>query len=99
MPEHAHLIVKPIHPDTRVAPILKAIKQPVGHQALHHLDAQSSPWLPRLTRIRNGRTERLFWQPGGGYDRNVVETSTLAAVMSYVHLNPVRRGLVARAAD
>ena len=40
-----------------------------------------------------------FWQRGGGYDRNVTEPSTLEKMMEYIHLNPVRRGLVEQATD
>ena len=43
MPEHAHLIVKPMQSDTRVPSILKSIKQPVGRRAMSYLDAKSSP--------------------------------------------------------
>jgi putative transposase len=100
MPEHVHLIVRPRTPDApRVAAILKAVKQPVGRRAFLYLESQAPRWLPRLTRERNGRVERLFWQPGGGYDRNLVEPRALAAAISYVHLNPVRRGLVERVGD
>jgi prepilin-type processing-associated H-X9-DG protein len=40
-----------------------------------------------------------FWQPGGGYDRNITSSAVLRAVIDYLHANPVRRGLVARAED
>jgi putative transposase len=99
MPEHVHLIVRPHDPGARVAAVLKAIKQPVGRRAIGHLERHAPRWLPRLTRRRNGRVERLFWQPGGGYDRNLTEPSTLAATLAYLHENPVRRGLVERAGD
>ena len=99
MPEHVHLIVRPRGGDARVAALLKAIKQPVGRRAFLYLEAHVPRWLPQLTRERNGRVERLFWQPGGGYDRNLMEPRTLAAAITYVHLNPVRRGLVERASE
>ena len=99
MPEHVHLIVRPRDPVSRVADLLKAVKQPVGRRALLHLEACAPRWLPRLSRKRNGRTERMFWQPGGGYDRNLVEPRTLATALAYVHENPVRRRLVERPSD
>ncbi len=99
MPEHVHLIVRSRNPDSPIAAILKAVKQPVGRRAFLHLEAEAPHWLPRLSRERNGRVERLFWQPGGGYDRNLVEPRALAAAISYVHQNPVRRGLVDRPPD
>ena len=36
---------------------------------------------------------------GGGFDRNIFEPTTLMAMMEYLHLNPVRQGLVERASD
>jgi hypothetical protein len=56
-------------------------------------------WLPRI-RVREGsRVRHRFWQPGGGYDRNIAGGSTLRHVMDYIHANPVRRGLVERPED
>ena len=40
-----------------------------------------------------------FWQPGGGYNRNITRISTLRSMIEYLHGNPVRRGLVAKAED
>ena len=45
------------------------------------------------------RVRHRFWQPGGGYDRNITTTATLRAMIEYLHANPVRRGLVAKAED
>ncbi|MGE5754976.1 MAG: REP-associated tyrosine transposase, partial [Planctomycetaceae bacterium] len=99
MPEHTHLIVRPRGPEATVATILKAIKQPVGRRAILYLESHAPGWLPRMTRKRGGKIERLFWQSGGCYDRNLVEPRVLLAAMDYLHLNPVRRGLVERASD
>lgn len=41
----------------------------------------------------------LFWQRGGGYDRNVRGEDALREKIGYIHANPVRRGLVERAED
>ena len=50
--------------------------------------------------VREGtRVRRRFWQPGGGYDRNITSMATLRAIIDYIHANPVRRGLVATAED
>jgi putative transposase len=99
MPEHVHLIVHPGRLLPRVELILKAIKQPVGRRAIVHRERHVPGWLPRISRKRAGRIERLFWQPGGGYDRNIVEPRTLALALDDLHRNPVRRGLVERASD
>jgi putative transposase len=99
MPEHAHLIVFPRRADYDIGRISAAIKLPVARRAIHFLQSNDSPWLAQVTRERGGRTERLFWQSGGGYDRNITCGKTLLQMIDYVHHNPVRRGLVERAAD
>lgn len=96
MPEHVHLIVYPRRTSYDGAQIRKAIKEPVGREAVAYLAANSPGWLDRITRKRGDRTERLFWKSGGGYDRNVTEPGTLQAMIDYIHANPVRRGLVDR---
>ena len=56
-------------------------------------------WLPRITRQRGDKIERLFWQSGGGYDRNIEQRNTLLGMIDYLHRNSVRKGLVVRARD
>jgi putative transposase len=51
------------------------------------------------TRREGPRLRRRFWQPGGGYDRNITSAEALRAMIDSLHANPVRRGLVARAED
>lgn len=99
MPEHVHLILHPRDAAYDIAQIRKAIKDPVARQAIKYLEVHSPHWLSRITRRRGGHTERLFWKSGGGFDRNVTESATLLAMIDYLHLNPVRRGLVERAED
>jgi putative transposase len=99
MSDHVHLIIFPRGEQHEISRILEAIKRPVGVQAIRYLQATSSPWLNRLTRRCGQRTERLFWQSGGGYDRNITSPRTLLRMLDYLHENPVRKELVARAQD
>jgi len=99
MPEHVHLLVFPNHASYDISAFTRALKQPVSRQAMRYLEKHEPQWLPRLTRTRGKKTERLFWQSGGGYDRNIVEPGTLHATVDYIHENPVRRGLVKQAVD
>jgi putative transposase len=96
MPDHSHVIVRPRQPDYDIALIRKAIKEPVGRKALKHLRVHAPHWLARVERRRGSRSEYLFWQSGGGYDRNINEPATLERMIDYIHLNPVRRSLVRR---
>lgn len=99
MPEHVHLLIYPASETYDIAEIRKAIKAPVARRAIQHLDDNQSPWLARISRQRGSRSERHFWQSGGGYDRNITESATLEGVIQYIHFNPVRRGLVVRPED
>jgi putative transposase len=99
MPEHVHLIVCPRQPVYDVADIRRAIKEPVARKGIEYLSLHASHWLPRVTRKRGHRTERCFWQSGGGYDRNIKSGKTLLVMIDYLHLNPVRRGLVEKAVN
>ena len=99
MPEHVHLLVRPRRADYSMEAFRHDLKSPVARRALAYLDVHAPHWLPRLTRRRGAKTERLFWQPGAGYDRNVTEPKTLAAMIDDIHANPVRRGLCDRPED
>ncbi len=99
MPEHVHLLIYPHGPKPEVGRIVGQIKEAVARRAIAYVEEHAPQWLARITVHEGGRTRRRFWQPGGGYDRNVVEPSTAHEMVEYIHANPVRRGLVARAED
>ncbi|MEQ8616832.1 MAG: transposase [Lacipirellulaceae bacterium] len=96
MPDHVHLIIHPNATLYDIAAIRGAIKAPVARKAIEYLALEAPDWIPRISRKRGSKTERLFWQSGGGYDRNVTFGGTLLKMIDYIHLNPVRRGLVER---
>jgi putative transposase len=73
MPEHVHLLLRPSEANYEIAAILKAIKQPVGTKAIKFLRQSSSPWLTRISVKHGKKLEHFFWQPGGGFDRNVID--------------------------
>jgi putative transposase len=99
MPDHVHLLVWPRIKDYDIAQIRREIKEPVGRLAIAFLEENALHWLARVTRRRGKKTERLFWQSGGGYDRNICSPSVLQASIEYLHMNPVRRRLVERCDD
>ena len=100
MPEHVHLLVKPRSISYDISAIQKSIKQSVARKALHWLRENDKPFLDRLAGEQAGsRTRYHFWQPGGGYDRNIIEPNTLRNCVNYIHLTPVKRGLVEMPTD
>ncbi|MEM1108071.1 MAG: transposase [Planctomycetota bacterium] len=99
MPDHVHLVGYPNQAAYDIAEFRKSIKAPVAKQALAHLEQHAPEWLPKVTHKRGSRTERLFWQSGGGHDRNLDQPRTLHAAIDYLHANPARAGLVAKPTD
>ena len=99
MPEHVYVLVYPGDAPEQMSAFLRAVKEPVARKAIRYLKDNASEWLARVTVHEGRRVRHRFWQPGGGYDRNITSTEALRAVIDYIHANPVRRGLVARVED
>jgi putative transposase len=99
MPDHVHLIVHPRQSVCDIASIRRLIKEPVARNAIGSLTENAPEWLPSIERRRRSRREYLFWQSGGGYDRNITDGNTLLRMINDIHENPVRQGLVTRGAD
>ena len=99
MPDHVHLMVCPLRADYSVPRMLLRIKLPAARKVLGYFRRTRSVWLGRLAAKKGARTVWHFWQPGPGYDRNVRSVATAAAMIQYMHANPVRRGLVSRPED
>src|SRR5262245_19319582 len=97
MPEHVHALFVPLDSNYRIRRILQSIKQPPMRRAINWLRSNNPAWLERLRATPDG--DLHFWQPGGGYDRNVVSATTAWKIVNYIHENPVRRGLVIRSID
>jgi putative transposase len=98
MPEHVHLLVYPGDPQ-QISRFLQAVKEPVARKAIRYLKSNAPAWLARVTVREGPRLRHRFWQPGGGYDRNITSAAALRAAIDYIHANPVRRGLVANVED
>jgi putative transposase len=100
MPEHVHLLVVPADPEPEIDRYLAQIKQPFSKWMKRQLIEANSPLLQRLmVQERPGKTCFRFWQEGPGYDRNLSTPAIIEASIEYIHMNPVRRGLVKRAID
>jgi putative transposase len=99
MPEHVHVLVYPDDNNLAIGIVMGTIKEKVARPAIKFLKAHAPHWISRITVQEGDRVRRRFWQPGGGYDRNAVELATVGKMIEYIHMNPVRRGLVARPED
>jgi putative transposase len=99
MPEHVHLLVNPRQPQAQLGRFAGHIKEHTARPAIQWLRENSPGFLSRITVQEGEFSRRRFWQPGGGYDRNVTEETTLESMIEYIHQNPVRRGLCERPED
>ncbi|TKJ38432.1 hypothetical protein CEE37_13015 [candidate division LCP-89 bacterium B3_LCP] len=98
MPNHVHLLIQP-NINISISAILRAIKQPFSHHALNHIRDLWPDLHYDLFVKKGSRTIRVFWQAGGGYDRNIFEKETFDHTLEYIHLNPVREHLVTSSLD
>jgi len=96
MPEHVHLLVMPDTPEVTASHLLRALKRPVAAKVLTRW-REIDP--PILNRIKDKKGSPHFWQPGGGYDRNIISDQEILEKIEYIHANPVRRGLVDSTTD
>jgi putative transposase len=83
MPEHVHLLIWPRKQPYSISAILQTIKQSVSRKM--------SPFLKE--HLGTTAVKYQFWQPGGGYDRNIHNRDVAIKAIEYIHLNPVRRKL------
>ena len=96
MPEHVHLMIVPALPEAPVARVLRVLKGAFAHRVIarwKELDA------PVLMKIADAHGAQRFWQPGGGYDRNIHSDDEFFEKLEYMHTNPVKRGLVTQPTD
>ena len=95
MPNHVHLLLRgPV--DGRVSEILKTLKLGISKRILFRWKELDAPILGRVT---DARGKPHIWQRGGGYDRNIVSDGEFREKLDYIHMNPVRAGLVRRPTD
>ncbi len=99
MPEHIHIVLHP-HQETKIAAILKTMKQSVSKRAIIWLKKHSPGFLPTIEDVQSkGKKSHRFWQRGGGYDRNLRSVRDIHEKINYIHQNPVARGLVSKPFD
>lgn len=96
MPSHVHLLIRPDLPVHTVPRILRQIKEPVARAILKEWRSRDAPILSRLV---NAKGQTQLWLKGGGYDRNIFSKKEFIEKLDYIHQNPVKAGLVKRAAD
>ena len=99
MPEHVHLLIHPQDETYDISQILRRIKGPFSYRVSSWYQETLTNRLRFLSaKSASGKIQR-FWQPGGGYDRNIHNYEALRKAIEYIEFNPVRRGLVLEPVD
>tara|TARA_R110000737_G_scaffold2923_13_gene9593 strand:+ start:93512 stop:93880 length:369 start_codon:yes stop_codon:yes gene_type:complete len=96
MPEHIHILILPKLPDYPASKVAWYLKR---NSAIKIIARWKELDAPILSKIRTPDSKHRFWQPGGGYDRNIISGPELNEKIHYIHNNPVRRGLAAHPED
>jgi len=93
MPTHVHLLIRPSVDDT-ISKILISLKKSFSYEALLKIEDNNPDLFMRWSITERGQKVRRFWQVGGGYDFNIINARILKSKIDYIHMNPVRKGLV-----
>lgn len=97
MPEHVHLVMW--LPDTlRLGAVIGELKSYSAKRVLPLLKFQQARSLDRLTVVRRGIQQTVFWQ-SRCYDHNCRTCEAVSEKIEYCHNNPVKRGLAAEPGD
>ncbi len=98
MPNHVHLLIWPKDMEYLIANILKTMKQSVSRRIILYLK-KSNPCKLKILATGQKHPKYRFWMDGRGYDRNIVSKRALINSISYIHNNPIRKGLVEKPED
>lgn len=93
MPDHVHLLISARTALTK--DILSSIKQPFTKRIVAKLKKENPEFLRKMVSgAKRGNSPYSLWQVGGGFDRNVHGSEEYWGCIDYIHMNPVRKGLV-----
>jgi putative transposase len=99
MPEHVHLLICPRQESYDMARILRRIKESFSRQILNDWRQHYPERLEAAADTTEGPVRYRFWQPGGGFDRNLYDHDAIRNAVVYIEANPIRRGLVGNILD
>jgi len=94
MSTHVHLLLWPRERKYSMARISSGIKGIMSKRYRALLLGSGDPRHDRFLVGAGPKAQFTFWQPGGGYDRNLRDAKGVAAMLHYIERNPVKAGLV-----
>lgn len=93
MPNHVHLLIWPANAGYDIAKIGSGIKGILSKRYGKHLFENDRQRRNQFLVTSHGLKTFRFWQPGGGFDRNLWNSMPVHNSIKYIEANPVRRGL------
>jgi putative transposase len=99
MSNHVHLLIWPVNELYSIAAIEKQIKGRMSRKYGIHLNGFNPGLFKEYQIMFRGIPTFLFWQRGGGFDRNFWNGKPVHSAIQYIESNPVRAGFVTRPED
>jgi putative transposase len=93
MPSHVHLLLWPKDAKYDIAKIQSGIKGIMSKRYGKYLAETDVARHDNFLLKKGEFASFLFWQPGGGFDRNLWNPKAIHDSISYIEANPVRRKL------
>lgn len=99
MPHHVHLRIWPLNASYDIGKITGGIKGPMAKRYRGYLLEHNGERHDSF--IVNDHEEKrfVFWQKGGGFDRNLWNAKAIHDSIGYIEANPVRSRLVGSAEE
>lgn len=94
MPEHVHMLIRPRREEYEIAKILRRMKEAFARNVLNHWREHLPARFATCADTACHPVRYRFWQPGGGFDRNLYTPTVIRRTVTYIESNPIRRGLV-----
>ena len=94
MPNHVHLLIWPEMNSYDISKILGGIKGIMSKQYKTFLMENDEETYRKYCINKRGKQTFIYWQPGGGFDRNLWNAKAIHDSIKYIEANPVRSRLV-----
>jgi putative transposase len=94
MANHVHILLWPLESEYDIAKILSGIKRTMSKRYGALLKEKDTVAYDKFLLKKGNETVFTFWQPGGGFDRNLWNSKAIHDSIAYIEANPVRKGLV-----
>jgi putative transposase len=94
MPHHVHLLIWPLNHNYDIGKIESGIKGIMAKQYRKRLMETDPVKHDTFLVLAENEKQFVFWQKGGGFDRNLYNAKAIHDSIRYIEANPIRSGLV-----